>query len=265
LQHIRNISAVRHRLLPLVFLLVILGACSGDEEAEPPAPPPATTGTDTQPPSSTTPPESVVAPLPGPTLEEFVAAARAGDSEAMWALLSTPTRERLGPTPAKFRRGEGRRLRTNLGSFIEGRSAVFLNEQVSADFAVAAFGGRQAVGGKGRRGAFAAALRYEDGEWRVELGGPVKLEALVPDPGMVENENSQVAAGVVADAAILEGGLWLDGEAVGGESGGTDDRHITFFSDPVTDLERGPHAAIAFASTAHDASALAWLFSVRRS
>jgi hypothetical protein len=74
-----------------------------------------------------------------------------------------------------------------------------------------------------------------------------------------------VAAGVAADAAILEGGLWLDGDAVAGESGGTDDRHITFYGDPVTDLEQGPHAAVAFASTADDASALAWLFSVRRS
>ena len=251
--------------LLVVVLLVSLGAaCSSDDAAEPVSTPSPTAATETDSSGATSPPESVVAPPPGPTLAEFVAAARSGDDEAMWALLSTPTRERLGPTPAKFRRGEGRRLRTNLGSFIEGRSAIFLNEQVSADFAVAAFGGRQAVGGKNRRGAFAAALRYEDGEWRVELGGPVKLEALVPDPGEVENENAQVAAGVAADAAILEGGLWLDGDAVSGESGGTDDRHITFYSDPVTGLEQGPHAAVAFASTAHDASALAWLFSVKR-
>jgi hypothetical protein len=263
LQHIRNISAVRHRLLPLVFLVVIVAACSSDEEAEPPAPPPAATGTDTQPPGATAPPESVVAPPPGPTLEEFVAAARAGDADAMWALLSAPTRERLGPTAAEFRRGQGRRLQASLGSFVEGRSAVFLNEQVSADFAVAALGGRQTIRGRERRGAFATALRYEDGDWRLELGGPVELEALVPDPGEVENENAQVAAGVAADAAILEGGIWLDGDAVPGESGGTDDRHITFYSDPVTDLEKGPHAAVAFASTADDASALAWLFSVK--
>jgi hypothetical protein len=32
----------------------------------------------------------------------------------------------------------------------------------------------------------------------------------------------------------------------------------------VTELEEGPHAAVAFASTANDASALAWLFSVKR-
>lgn len=254
-------------LFAVVLLCAFGAACSGGDEPEPASAPSPTAATETDPDPSgaTSPPESVVAPLPGPTLEEFVAAARAGDVEAMWALLSTPSRERLGPTPAKFQRGQGRRLRANLGSFIEGRSAIFLNEQVSADFAVAAFGGRQTVGGKERRGAFAAALRYEDGEWRVELDGPVKLEALVPDPGEVENENAQVAAGVAADSAVLEGGLWLDGEAVGGESGGTDDRHITFYSDPVTDLVQGPHAAVAFASTAHDASALAWLFSVRRS
>jgi hypothetical protein len=261
----RNISGVRLRLLAAVLLVLLGAACSRGDEAEPASAPSPTAATETNPAGATSPPESVVAPLPGPTLEEFVAAARAGDSDAMWALLSTPSQERLGPTPERFRRGQGRQLRADLGSFIQGRSAVFLNEQVSADFAVAAFGGRQAVGGKERRGALAAALRYENGHWRVELGGPVKLEALAPDPGEVENENVQVAAGVAADAAILEGGLWLDGDAVAGESGGTDDRHITFYSDPVTDLQHGPHAAVAFASTADDASALAWLFSVRRS
>jgi hypothetical protein len=254
---------VRLVLLAAVLLVTLAAACSSGDETEPASAPSATAPTETDTAGATAPPESVVPP-PGPTLEEFVAAARAGDANAMWALLSTPSRERLGPAPEQFRRGLGRRLRTNLGSFVEGRSAVFLNEQVSADFAVAAFGGQRAVGGKVRRGAFAAALRYEDGDWRVELAGPVKLEALVPDPGDVENENAQLAAGVAADAAILEGGLWLDGEAVGGESGGTDDRHITFYSDPVTDLAQGPHAAVAFASTADDASALAWLFSVRR-
>lgn len=256
---------MRSWIVAAVLLVVLGAACSRGDETEPASAPSPTAATETDSSGATSPPESVVAPPPGPTLEEFVAAARAGDSDAMWALLSTPSQERLGPTPGRFRRGEGRRLRASLGSFIEGKSAVFLNEQVSADFAVAAFGGRRAVGGKERRGAFAAALRYEDGDWRVELGGPVKLEALVPDPGEVENENAQVAAGVAADAAILEGGLWLDGEAVGGESGGTDDRHITFYSDPVTDLVQGPHAAVAFASTAREASALAWLFTVRAS
>jgi hypothetical protein len=241
-------------------------ACSSDDESEPGPSTPTVAETQTEPSTGITePPESVVAPPPGPMFERFVAAARAGDSEAMWALLSTPTRERLGPTLAKFRSGRARRLVTELGSFVEGRSALFLNEQVSAEFAVAAFGGRQTVRGKGRRGTFAAALRFEDGDWKLELGGPVKLEALVPDPAEVVSENTQVAAGVEANAAILEGGLWLDGEAVPGESGGTDDRHITFFSEPATELEAGPHAAVAFASTVNDAAALAWLFSVRRS
>jgi hypothetical protein len=256
---------VRLSLFAAVLVVTLGAACSSGDESEPASAPPPTAATETEPSGATSPPESVEAPLPGPALERFVAAARTGDTQAMWALLSTPSRERLGPTMAKFRRGQGRRLVATLGSFAEGRSGLFLNEQVSAEFAVAAFGGRQSVGGKRRRGAFAAAFRYEEGDWRVELGGPVKLKALVPDPGAVENENAQVAAGVAADAAILEGGLWLDDDAVPGESGGTDDRHITFFSEPVKELEEGPHAAVAFASTANDASALAWLFSVKRS
>jgi hypothetical protein len=256
---------MRPAAVVLVLVSVVVSGCtSGDEAATttPPAPPPAPTetsgGTGT-----TEPPESVVAPPPGPTLIRFVRAARAGNAEAMWRLLSAPTQERFGPTLAAFRNGAALRLATTVGSFVPRRSNVFLNEQVNEQFAVAAFGGRRIVDGRARRGAYAAALRFEDGAWRLELGGPVLVEALVPDPGEVENENAQVAAGVEADASIVEGGLWLDGNAVPGESGGTDDRHITFYSDPVGNLARGPHAAVAFASTSEDASALAWLFSVR--
>lgn len=255
---------MRLRLVALLLLLLLAPACSGDEEGGPASAPETTAETQTKPSTGVTePPESVVAPLPGPTFERFVAAARTGDVEAMWGLLSTPSRERLGPTLGKFSAGQARRLVTELGSFVEGRSALFLNEQVSAEFAVAAFGGRQTIRGKGRRGAYATALRFEDGDWKLEFGGPVELEALAPDPGESVSANTQVAAGVEADAAILEGGLWLDDEAVPGESGGTDDRHITFFSEPVSELEAGPHAAVAFASTGNDAAALAWLFSVR--
>jgi hypothetical protein len=247
------------RLSMLLAVAALAAACSGasDEARTDPA---ATTAA-TEPAETAT--EQGAAPVPRPdgALKRAVAAARADDARALWELLSVPTRERMGPSFARFRRGAAPGLRTTLASFARGRARVFLAERVTEEFAVAAYGGRLA---EGPHAAFATALRLEDGAWKLELGGPVQLEALVPDPGEIERRatGAQLAAGIVADAAIREGGLWIDGRSVPGKSGGTDERNITIFSDPF-EFERGPHAAVAFASTAFDASALAWMFTVR--
>lgn len=249
------------RLSVLLASAALAVGCSGEPD-ETPANPPAPTTAATESAGTTTAPEPVTAPRPDGPLKQMVAAARADDARAMWGLLSGPTRERLGPSFARFRRGAAPELQKALGTFARGRSALFLAERISEEFAVAAYGGRLA---DERHAAFAAALRLEDGAWKLELAGPVQLEALVPDPGEIENRRTgpQLAAGIAADAAVVEGGLWLDGKSVPGKSGGTDERNVTIFSDPVGALERGPHAVVAFASTAEDASALAWMFTVR--
>jgi hypothetical protein len=254
---------IRVRLSVLLATAALAAACSGGADetaAEPPAP--TTTAAATEPVATTAEPEAEPVPRPDAPLRRMVAAARADDARAMWELLSGPTRERLGPSFGRFRRGAGPELQKALGSFVRGRSALFLAERITEEFAVAAYGGRLA---DERQAAFAAALRLEDGAWKLELGGPVRLEALVPDPGEVERRGTgaQLAAGIVADATVLEAGLWLDGKSMPGRSGGTDDRNLTVFSNPVPGLARGPHAVVAFASTRFDASALAWMFTVR--
>jgi hypothetical protein len=250
------------RLSVLLTAAALAAACSGESDetgADPPAP---TTAAVTEPAPTTTETEAEPPPRPDGPLKRLVAAARGDDARAMWELLSGPTRERLGPSFARFRRGAAADLRQALGSFVRGRARIFLAERITEEFAVAAYGGRLT---DERHASFATALRLEDGAWKLELGGPVQLQALVPDPGEIERRGTgaQLAAGIVADAAVREGGLWIDGRSVPGKSGGTDDRNVTIFSDPVERLARGPHAVVAFASTASDASALAWMFTVR--
>lgn len=267
-------SAVRARGLTILLLVLALAAagCSGDAEVDPGTQPtteaaPTTGGTETDTGATeTTPPEPEPFPevTPGPILQRFVRAAAANDSDAMWRLLSIPSQRRLGPTPAQFRNGAGARLARQVGVFIPGRSRVFLEEPITALFAVAAYGGRTSVGEGQPFGTYAAAMRREEDGWRIELGGPVQLDPLGPDPGEVASGAFQVAAGIEANAGIIEAGVWLDGQAVPGRASGAGDaRRLTIFGESTDRIPRGPHAVVAFASTFAEASALAWMFTYR--
>jgi hypothetical protein len=253
------------RLFAVLALALLVAACSeggeGDGRASPPPPPTGTTGsTDTEP---APPPPPATGQRPGRVLTRFVRAARARDHARMWELLSQPTQRRLGPTLERFRSGAGRLLARELGAFVPGRSRVFLEEPITSLFAVAAYGGRTRVGGRQPYGTYAAAFRREAGGWRLELGGPVGLRPLGPDPGAVEDGTLQLAAEVESAAPIVEGGMWLDGQAVPGRTAGAGATRVTMFSEARGRIPRGPHAVIAFASTFADASALAWTFLYR--
>jgi hypothetical protein len=257
------------RLLPIVVLLFAAAAWAGcgdgDERASPP-PPATTTGsteTESAPAPPPPPPPAAAGERPGRVLTRFVRAARARTYAAMWELLSQPTQRRLGPSLERFRSGVGRGLARELGAFVPGRSRAFLDEPITSLFAVAAYGGRTRLGGAQPYATYAAALRREGGFWRLELGGPVELRPLGPDPGSVENGAIQVAAEVESAAPIVEGGMWLDGQAVPGRSAGLGATRMTMFGDARAGIPRGPHAVVAFASTFADASALAWTFVYR--
>jgi hypothetical protein len=168
----------------------------------------------------------------------------------MWDRLSTPTRQRLGPTLTGFRRRAVRGLERELASLGQ-RHELLLSETITPSFAVAAVG-------RGNR-AYAAALRLEDGLWRIELGSPVRIDPLRPKPGERVARRTQLAAEVKAGTAIVEAGLWLDGVAFPSRGGGPSANALTMFGETST-LERGPHFAIAFASTQANASARAWAF-----
>lgn len=111
--------------------------------------------------------------------------------------------------------------------------------------------------------AFAAALRRAGGRWHVLLGNAVRLHAIRPDPGERVRGRTQLAAGVVANAPIVEAGLWLDGLALPASGGGFDSRHLTMWQEAPQPLRHGRHVVVAYANTEADASALAWTFVVR--
>jgi hypothetical protein len=191
-------------------------------------------------------------------LEQFVQAARGEDFEGMWSLLSQGTQQRLGPTVVRFESGAGGDLRRQLARFDPARSDVFLDEPITATFAVAGFGGRVGTG-RAPFAAYAAALRREPDGWRLELDGPIGVAPVAPDPGSTVSQRVRVAAEVRSDARVVEAGLWLDGRSVPGRLALTAGA-ATMFSQDAPPLVAGPHAVVAFASTRGDASAIAWVF-----
>ena len=200
---------------------------------------------------------------PATALRAFVAAAREGRFDRMWAELSQPSRARLGPSLARFRAGAGPKLRDQVGGF-SARARLILNERVDLRFGVAAVAGRRRADGRTRYDAFAAAARLERAGWKLEVGGPVKLHAIRPNPGERVVRRTQIAAGVAAHAPIEEAALWVDGLAFPSRGGMTDPRHLTMWDEAPQPLRAGRHTVVAFASAGRTASAIAWAFSAVR-
>ena len=193
---------------------------------------------------------------PGTALRALVRAAEAGRYDGMWAQLTRASRMRLGPSLTRFRHGAGPRLRSELAAFSP-RVRLILHERIDVRLGVAAVAGMRRAPDGARYGAFAAAARVDGGAWRLELGGPVRLHAIRPDPGERVVRRTQIAAGVAAHAPIVEAGLWVDGLAFPARGGSTDPRHLTMWDEAPQPLRTGRHSVVAFASAGRTASALA--------
>ena len=168
----------------------------------------------------------------------------------MWQRLSVPTRRRLGPTLDGFRGDAARALELELAS-LGRRHELILSQTITSTFAVAAV----ARGSE----AYAAALRLENGLWRVELGSPVRIRPLRPKPAETVPRRTQLAAEVTAGATLVEAGLWLDGVAFPTRGGGATPSELTMFGE-ASALPAGAHSVVAFASTGANAAARAWTF-----
>jgi hypothetical protein len=223
--------------------LFLVGGCAGDgEEAEEQnRPPPAVV-------------EEVLGEIeqarPGVVLRSFVRAARRRDERGMWQRLSAPSRRLLGPGLAAFRRGSAAGLEQEL-SGLGRRNRLFLSVTITSSFAVAAVVHGSRV--------YAAALRLEDGLWRVELASPIQIKPLRPKPGETVKRRTQLAAEVTAGAPVVEAGLWLDGRAFPSRGGGATPNALTMFGETAR-LAPGAHTVVAFASTTAGATARAWAF-----
>jgi hypothetical protein len=225
---------VFHALLITVTALALSGCGGGEESA------PTTTQTTARDPGRE-------------VMGAFVAAAAAGNNEAMWDLLSQPSRRRTGPTVEAFAKSEARRLQAQLAPFAGGTLPVEVSERVAGSpFGVVAL----VRGAK----AFAVPLRLEANFWRVELPGPVRIEVLGPPPGSRGKFVNQVGVEVHGRGpglyALYVDGITLDTK---GASGPTS---ATVFANFASSLERGRHAAVAFATRGENAAARAWTFVV---
>ena len=170
-------------------------------------------------------------------------AADEGDAAAMRRLLTADSR--LQPKHLE------QDLRTFTG---KGARRLYLGD----DWAVATVAGARPSG----RTAYAAALRLVDGRWRVDLSLKVRIRILGPDPGSTVGPMPQVAAEITAPDPLAESGLWVDGIPLQVKGGGTP-RHGTIYGAPTFDLMPGQHTAVAYARTAQNGTAVAWMFKVR--
>lgn len=199
---------------------------------------------------------------PAGVITRFVQAAGKGDAAALWALLSRPTRKRLGPDLATFRTKAAPGISAVVGELAHSRGLkVALVQKLSTTWAIAAMTGTLGAGGQQQAGAYAVALRGEGGGWRVELAGPVTLRVLGPDPGeVVVVPETQFAVEAKAPSAILGGVLYADGKELASNGGGTGPRAITFFAPAVLARGQGSHFGAAIVATSSDATAIAWTF-----
>jgi hypothetical protein len=233
-----------NRLL-LIVLALLLGGCGGGTIAE----------TTTQ---ATT---ATAAPTPADpgkrAIGAFVAAARAGNADSLWRLLSTASKERLGPTLAQFRNGAAAPLSKGVGSF--GRFRTIVSERITDELGVVAIDVTRA----GKPGVYAAALRLEGEQWKFELGGPVQVRPIGPDPDAREPVVAQIAAAVQGPGGAGTAVMYLDGQVVNPEVRGTS-ANSTLFANFDPALDPGRHTVVLFASDDREASATAWAFTVEK-
>lgn len=196
----------------------------------------------------------------GEALRRFVDAAAAADADALWGLLSARSREQLGPTQAEFSEELVADLERGLGSFAGSPYETVLSVETESGWGVAAIAGGRIRSGEAEFAAYGAALRLEDGDWRIELGDPVDIVNNEP-PQTTDDRQPRVQFEVSADAPVDEAGLWLDGVALPANAAGTADA-VTVVATPEQPLAPGWHVLVVFGRAGDDATAGATPFEV---
>jgi hypothetical protein len=233
----------------LVVLAFALAGCGGGKSVETTAP-------------ATTAPTPTTSADPGKAIvDAFWVAARLGNAQALWALLSTSTKERLGPTLDDFRKGRVTELAKGLGAFTSFRPIV--SERVTPEFGMVAIDGFRLVRESRTRAVFAVVLRLEGSRWKVELGGPVKVRPIGPDPNARETVVAQVAGAVEGPGGAGTAVMYVDGQTENPHVAGTA-TNSTLYANFEPALDPGRHTVVLFAVDGREASATAWAFSVER-
>ena len=230
----------------LAALCAVLAACGSEDELP-------TVHLDVEQPGS---PD----PEAGLTVLRFVQAARRGDAERMWGLLSEPTKRSIGPGMLSFARGTAPDLYDSFADFRQGR--VLLSRKLDETWAVGAVTGSfETEDGDTEPAAYALALRREDGKWRVELAGLV-IARLRPPPAETTGDRPELRAEAQAGNGVERMLLWLDGSAARVPFLRTSDFTGEIDGRPESKIPPGDHTAVVFAKTPVTAGAQAWTFDV---
>jgi hypothetical protein len=237
------------RVALLALAALLLAGCGGKTAA------PTTT-------ANPVPPPPTLAVDPGKeAMDAFVAAARNGKVDALWAALSSQSKQRLGPTITRFRQRAAKRLAEEVGSF--GKYKVIVSERITPEFGVVAIDGTHLVDGKRLRDVYAAALRLQGSRWKLELGGPVHVRPVGPDPGAHESVVAQIAAAVSGKGGTGSAVIYVDGLTENPKIYGTQ-RNSTLVVNYDPALDPGRHTVVVFGNVGRDASATGWWFTAAR-
>jgi hypothetical protein len=198
---------------------------------------------------------------PGRVVLRFVQAARRGDAQQMWSLLSEPTRASIGPRLERFVRETALAIAED---FEDTRDfEIVLSRDLGPRWAIGAVAGVDAPDDDEPEPAtFAAALRREDGRWKLELAG-VAFAQLDPDPEAESDARPPLHVEAEAGDDVERLLLWVDDAHV--QATAHSESPFTAEIEGVLDRDLAPglHMATAFASTHETAGALAWWFEVR--
>jgi hypothetical protein len=183
----------------------------------------------------------------------IVAASADDDVETIWNLLSEPSRRRYGPTLEDFEKSDALRdLRRGIAPFEEGELPIELSQNIGGGFGVVALA-------RGKD-AYATPLRREGELWRLELGGPLRIAVLGPDPGTKGEFVNQIGVEVHGPRSgsgvglLYVDGVTLDAKSFSGPNS------ATIFANFAEKLKPGVHTVVAYASSGPNAAARAWTF-----
>jgi hypothetical protein len=179
-------------------------------------------------------------------LAAFIAAAGHGDTKAMRTLLSAQSQTRVSDAALGA-------LAKRLRPFARGNRLV-VSERITDSFGVVAAVRQPAT--------FAAAMRLAAGNWKLELGGPIRIRPLGPRPGSRERRVRQVAAAIDNASEGGEALLYLDGQAAPDAKVYRFRDQLSVVSNLPTAVPKGRHSVVVFAGSPSTATARGWTFVV---
>jgi hypothetical protein len=251
----------------VAVVLLLAGACGSGSPSEQASAPPAQPPADAAPPPADTAPPAPVQkppqaagdetkatagmkqdPEPGAALLRFADAAGARNVDAVWDLLTQASRVRLGPSKEAFAEKYADRFRDGVGTFAGTDPEVVVTGSDGSGWGVAAIAGDRRRNDQQEFAAYGAALRLEDGAWRLELGAPITLRHLAG------GSPNSLDLGIGTKEKVEAAGLWIDGYPLYAVVQGSGPDGFVVHAERL-ELNADRHVGVAFARAGNSASA----------